>query len=249
MVDGRDSLVFVALACAFLPTGCNGPANAPQMVPIYDDASSEAASLVPPPHALACTIPFDHEEMNHMVALDECLGPPRSACWSGCEATCNTCGAACASDAACEAHCLKERDTCKSTHCVDVHNQCRSALVRGWLSNKCDSICARFRACRLDCSNNPSADCQSKCDAMGTPACNPNRCDALLNAPERKTLDPRWRSNDCDRVCKRVWQCAEARCAKSSCGEAIKMYDACVGQVAGAGACGLAQSQSLCPEP
>jgi hypothetical protein len=237
----------VGLLCAVF--GCNGGANAPQMVPIYDDAASEAAPLVPPPHAIACTIPYDHEEMNHMLALDECLGPSRSACWAGCESTCTTCGAGCASDAACEAHCLTERDTCKKTHCVDIHDQCRTALVRSWLSNKCDSVCPRFHACVVDCANNPSPDCQAKCDAMGTPACNPYRCDALLGAPERKTLDPRWRANDCDHVCGRVWQCAEAQCSKSSCVEAVKMYLPCVARVAGAGACGLAQAQSLCPEP
>ncbi len=66
----------VALLCTFLAAGCNAPANAPEMVSIYgDDASSEAAPLVPPPHPIACTIPFDREEMNHMVALDECSRP------------------------------------------------------------------------------------------------------------------------------------------------------------------------------
>jgi len=237
------------LFCA-LGFGCGEPAKL-QMVPMYsDDAAVEAAPLTPPPHDIGCTIQYDHEEMNHMYALDECLGPSRSTCWSGCENTCKSCGEACAGDAACESHCLAERDTCKTHHCADVHTQCRTTLVRDWLSNKCDALCAPYRACTLACSQSPSSDCQSKCEAMATPACAPARCDALLAAPERKTLDPRWRSNDCDRVCSRVWQCARTQCSKSSsCGEADKMYLSCVGRVAGANACGLAQSQGLCPAP
>ena len=184
-----------------------------------------------------------------MLALDDCLGHSRQECWSQCEATCTSCGEACAGDAPCEQRCLAERDTCKSTHCVDVHAQCRTTLVRSWLSNKCDSVCASFRACGQQCSNNPSSDCQSKCDALRTPACNPYRCDALLSAPERKTLDPRWRANDCDRVCSKVWECAEARCKKSSCGEAVKMYGPCVAHLPGAGRCVLAEAQGLCPAP
>jgi hypothetical protein len=215
-----------------------------------DDGAVEAAPLTLPPHAIACTIQYDREEMNHMAAQDECLGSARGNCWSGCEATCNSCGEGCASDALCEARCLSERDTCKLHHCVDIHAQCRTGLVSSWLSNKCDALCGRYRACTLQCSENASASCQSKCDAMATPACNPSRCDALLNAPERKTLDPRWKSNDCDRACRGVWRCAHAQCSQSGgCSEAAKMYLSCVARVPGANACGLAQAQGLCPEP
>lgn len=237
------------LLCALVATGCGEPAQL-QMVPMYtNDAAIEAAPLTPPPHDIGCTIKYDREEMNHMLALDDCLGASRSGCWSACENACSSCGEACAGDAACESHCLTERDTCKSHRCVDIHAQCRADLVRNWLSNKCDALCAPYHACTLECSQNPSSTCQSKCDAMATATCNPNRCDALLNAPERKTLDPHWRSNDCDRACSKVWQCARAQCSKSSCGEPAKMYAPCVARVAGANACGLAQSQGLCPEP
>ncbi len=238
------------LTLVAVPIGCGEPAKV-QMVAMYtDDGAVEAAPLVPPPHDIGCTIQYDREEMNHMVALDECLGSSRSACWSTCENACTSCGVACAHDPVCEAHCLTERDTCKSHHCVDLHAQCRTSLVSSWISNKCDALCAPFRACQLGCSQNPTETCQSKCDAMATPACNVYRCDALLNAPERKTLDPRWKANDCERVCKRVWRCAETQCSKSSeCGEAVKMYMACVARVPGANTCGLAQAPGLCPEP
>jgi hypothetical protein len=220
----------VLLISTLVAMGCNQPASALPTVAIFADASTtELTPVFPPPHDLACTIPFDREEMNHMVALDECLGASRSSCWSGCESTCSSCGVACARDPACEAHCLAERDTCKTHHCADVHTQCRAELVRDWLSNKCDSVCAPLHA--------------------ATPACNPSRCDALLAAPERKTLDPRWRANSCDAVCNKVWQCAAAQCSRSSCGEPIKMYASCAARVAGAGACNLIQSQGLCPEP
>lgn len=237
--------------CALVITGCGTPPHTQQTVDISsDDASTGLAPrTAPPPPDIGCAIQFDREEMNHMLALDECLGTSRSNCWSGCEGTCTSCGVACAGDAACEAHCRTERDTCKLHHCVDVHDQCRTDLVRNWLSNKCDVLCAPFHACVAQCSENPSSTCQSKCDAIATSACNPYRCDALLNAPERKTLDPRWRSNNCDRVCSKVWQCAATQCSKSSCGEAVKMFLPCVARVPGANACGLAQSQSLCPEP
>jgi hypothetical protein len=240
----------VTLLCTVLVTSC-GERTQPQTVSIYsEDGSVEAAPLTRPPHDIACKIQYDREEMNHMYALDACLGPSREACWSGCETTCTSCGVACAGDSACEAHCLAERDTCKSHHCVDIHAQCRAELVGNWLSNKCDAVCASFHACQLQCSQSPSESCQSTCDAMATPACNPYHCDALLNAPERKTLDPRWRANDCERVCGRVWRCAENECSKSpGCGEAVKMYLPCVARVSGANACGLTQSQGLCPEP
>lgn len=241
-----EGLAFLAT----LANGCAGSSGPPQMVPMYDrDAAVAAQPLVPPPHAVACKIPFDREEMNHRAALDECLGEPRRACWSGCETACASCGEACVGDAACERRCLQERDTCKANHCADVHAQCRKSLVEGWLSNGCDAVCAPFRACIAECSDNPSPGCRAKCDAMGTSSCNPYRCAALLDAPERKTLDPRWARNDCDRVCGRVWRCAEARCTKASCGEPVKEYLPCVARVHGAKACGLAESRGLCPEP
>jgi hypothetical protein len=251
MPPKRRHAAIVSLLSTLVAVACGGGAPAPQTVPIYSDmdASVEAAPLTPPPHDIGCTIRYDREEMNHMVALDECLGASRRECWSGCEAACNSCGLACARDPTCEARCIAERDTCKSNHCVDIHAQCRTDLVRDWLSNRCDALCAPFRACVQDCSQHPSRGCLSKCEATATASCNPNRCDALQSAPERKTLDPRWRRNDCDRVCSRVWKCADARCSKTSgCGEPIKMFLPCVARVPRAKACGLAESQGLCPE-
>jgi hypothetical protein len=122
--------------------------------------------------------------------------------------------------------------------------------VSSWLTNQCDALCAPYRSCVDQCAQHPSDTCQSKCDAMATHACNPIRCDALLNAPERKTLDPRWRSNGCERVCNNVWRCARTQCnAASGCAEPVKMYATCVARVAGAKACGLAQAEGLCPAP
>ncbi|HEY1957720.1 MAG TPA: hypothetical protein VGH28_19000 [Polyangiaceae bacterium] len=233
--------------CIVLFQACGGAPPTVQTVAMYgpDAAAPDAA-----PRDIGCAIRFDREEMNHMAALDECLGEPRKACWAGCEATCTSCGVACAGDSACEAQCIAERDTCKSNHCVDVHARCRNDLVRDWLTNRCDDLCGPYRDCIEDCAANPSDDCPKKCEATATAACNPVRCDALRDAPERKTLDPRWRANDCDRVCTKVWECARAQCdATAGCDEPVKTYRACIARMPSARACGLDESPGLCPQP
>ncbi|MEO6572977.1 MAG: hypothetical protein ABIP89_04000 [Polyangiaceae bacterium] len=81
--------------------------------------------------------------------------------------------------------------------------------------------------------------------------CNPVRCDAMQSASERKILDPKWKTNQCDAVCAKIWSCAETECEKSSCVEPIKKFQGCAQKIPGAKACALqdAPSTLLCTAP
>ena len=221
------------------------PAAEPVDVKAAAPARADAATL-------ACTIDYDAETFHHQLASDECLGDSRRACWTSCENDCSTCGTSC-KDAACEAKCLAALGECKTKHCGVVHARCRTKLVTEWLANKCDATCAPYDACMTTCGSIGGAaagTCIQKCLAMKTITCDPMKCGAMQNALERKTVDPKWKANDCDAVCARVWKCAESECGKTEwCGENIKMFGTCVKRTAGGNACGLRESFELCPEP
>ncbi len=217
---------------------------------------------------LSCA--FDFEQS---CVPDPCEDERRETCAAECGNTCATCGQTCVTQCvACKAPCRDEacrracavscgrcrqdcigaRDRCSTGHCGDEYKGCRARLVTSWITNRCDSVCAPFIACRNKCAerDKDGEDCTLTCydKVPGARACKPNEmiCEAMTYAAERREVDPKWKANGCDAVCERIWACARTACEKKGCGEAIKEFEGCRARTLKAGACGA--STLLCPQ-
>jgi hypothetical protein len=208
---------------------------------------------------LACEIEFEQS-----CVADPCAEEQRETCAGACTATCRACADTCVSQCdacksgcnddacrracaekcgACRQTCVVARDRCATGDCVRRHAECRERRVKEWILNKCDAVCAPFDRCFNRCTEASPAplDCAERCERAvpGALTCHPDPqlCQEMQFAPERRTLDPRWKANHCDDVCKPILACMKKECAGKKCEHAFEPFDACVAKVPGASVC------------
>ena len=233
---------------------------------------ARACGFTPPPPTnpregragpLSCALDFEQA-----CVSDPCFHEDETTCKEQCVTTCDGCGASCvtscesckssckddacrvkcaASCGRCRQECLTARDRCSTAQCAKVYDACRTKLVSTWLAKDCDAVCARTtKKCGFD------SDCWEKSPAVAACRANVVLCPEMATAPERRTLDPKWKQNHCEDVCAKIWACAAATCAKKSgCGEPAKEFEGCSRRVAGTQVCGTVGIDGMmrCPEP